>query len=84
VTVTVEPGGKVLKPYPLHRVALIGMGPSAVAFANSVYADEFKVKRGAAEAWTLNYGYQVWQHHLLFNMRDLVHERMLQSRRRFH
>jgi hypothetical protein len=76
VTVTVEPGGKVLKPYPLHRVALIGMGPSAVGFANSVYADEFKAKAGAAERWTLNWGYQVWQHDLLFNMRDLVHERL--------
>ena len=75
MTVTVEPGGRVLKPYPLHRVALVGMGPSAVAFANSVYYEEFRRKLGHSEAWTLNYGHQVWQHDLLFNMHDLVHMR---------
>lgn len=73
--VTVEPGGRVLQPYPLHQVAMVGMGPSAVQFANSVYYQEFCRKKGEREIWTLNYGYQVWQHDLLFNMRDLVHER---------
>ncbi len=74
MTVTVEPGGKVLKPYPLHQVALIGMGPSAVAFANDVYYEHFRSVKGESERWTLNYGQQVWQHDLLFNMRDLVYE----------
>ncbi len=49
MTVTVEPGGRVLKPYPLHRVALVGMGPSAATFANSVYYEEFRPKKGHSE-----------------------------------
>lgn len=61
-----------MEPYPLHRVALVGMGPSAVAFANSIYYEEFKRRAGEGEVWTLNYGQQVWQHDVLFNMRDLV------------
>lgn len=64
-----------MEPYPLHRVALVGMGPSAATFANAVYYEEVRPKPGHTEVWTLNYGHLVWQHQVLFNMRDLLYER---------
>ena len=60
---------KVLKPYPVERVVLLGMGYSLWDYIHQSYGKP-PARDGKTEVWTLNYAGWVFKSDLCFNMHD--------------
>lgn len=61
---------RVLKPYPLKKVIILGMGMSLWDFIHSSYGNPSHLGEEGTEIWSINYAGFVFQSSLVFNMHD--------------
>jgi hypothetical protein len=69
--ITLEPGARVYQPTPCEEIVLVGMGMSSIQLMSDVYGNMYREK-GKREVWVINAGAFLFQHDLVFNMRDLT------------
>lgn len=69
--ITLEPGARVWSIEAVEDIVLVGMGLSAVQLMSDVYSNMYREK-GKREVWVVNAGAFLYQHDVVFNMRDLT------------
>ena len=72
--VTLEPNARVMKPYPVEEISIVGMGLSALQLQQDVYTMQVVPEKGKREIWTVNAGGILYRAHLCFNMRDFTEQ----------
>jgi hypothetical protein len=65
-----SPEERVLKPYELDEVTILGMGLSAWDFIHMSYGNPTHFGNPKHQVWTLNYGAYVFRSDLCFNLHD--------------
>lgn len=65
------PEDRVLKPYPLNEVVILGMGGSVYSWMQACHKDLGPFVRERTEVWAMNYGGAALNVDLIWNMHDL-------------
>lgn len=69
--ITLEPNARVWEPKAVEEIIIVGMGMSSIQLMSDVYGNLYR-EEGKREFWVINSGAFLFQHDLVFNMRDLT------------
>lgn len=66
----IGPEDKVLKPYPLKKVIILGMGFSMIDFIHQSYGNPSHLGEEGTEIWAINYAGFTFNADVIFNLHD--------------